>query len=118
MNFLKTWFNMPDKGPPDSHENHVSNGDASSSTSVTKPMPNYAGRWFALICSLTTLIVAIFYSTAPVPLSDSYALCARDDHSIYTVDELNSQTQCLVVSDSFIVDTGTLGKSILSGRSL
>lgn len=40
----------------------------------------------------------------------AYALCSRDGHSVYTVDAKNARTQCLVVHNSMIVDTGSLGK--------
>ena len=53
-------------------------------------------------------------------LSQPYALCSRDGDNIYTVDGLNSRTQCIVVHGAFIVDTGVIGKSSqsTSNRSL
>lgn len=41
---------------------------------------------------------------------ETYALCSRDGNHIYTVDAQNSKTQCIVVHESFIVDTGVLRK--------
>ena len=39
----------------------------------------------------------------------TYALCSHDPDGLYTVDVLNSVTQCMVVKDTFIADTGSLG---------
>lgn len=36
----------------------------------------------------------------------SYALCSRDGRNIYTVDDKNSQVQCLIVRGTDIVATG------------
>lgn len=40
--------------------------------------------------------------------SDTYAICSRKGDMVYTVDDKNTQTQCVVVSGSYIVDTGSL----------
>ncbi|RDB25349.1 putative amidohydrolase YtcJ [Hypsizygus marmoreus] len=39
---------------------------------------------------------------------NSYALCSKEGPKIYTVDANNSQTQCIVVQGSYIVDQGAL----------
>lgn len=45
---------------------------------------------------------------------DSYAICSRKPDMVYTVDDKNTQTQCVVVAGSYIVDTGSLGEFSLS----
>ncbi|KAF8891698.1 amidohydrolase family-domain-containing protein [Infundibulicybe gibba] len=41
-------------------------------------------------------------------LPKSYAVCSREGAKIYTVDQNNSQTECIVVHHKYIVDSGTL----------
>jgi hypothetical protein len=91
----------------------VANGGTHSSAPTTQPAPKFAGSWFTVLLSLGLSAMVALYASAPVALPSSYALCSRDENSIYTVDDLNTQTQCLVVSNSHIVDTGTLGNSNL-----
>ena len=38
----------------------------------------------------------------------TYALCAHDPDGLYTVDVSDSVTQCMVVKDTFLADTGSL----------
>ncbi|KAF8813640.1 hypothetical protein BYT27DRAFT_7083829 [Phlegmacium glaucopus] len=42
-------------------------------------------------------------------LPETYALCSKQSNGVYTVDQHNSQTQCIVVQGAYIVDTGSLG---------
>jgi hypothetical protein len=44
--------------------------------------------------------------------TDIHALCSPDGDRIYTVDGNNTSVQCVVVRDSHIVDTGSLGERL------
>ncbi|EKM80842.1 hypothetical protein AGABI1DRAFT_112574 [Agaricus bisporus var. burnettii JB137-S8] len=79
---------------------------------VTKAKSRFFGRFGALI-GLTSLWAAIRYSNwAPV---SSYALCSREGDFIYTVDQNNTNVQCVVVQGAHISHTGSL--SDLTGHS-
>lgn len=72
---------------------------------VTKAKSRLFGRFGALI-GLTSLWAAIRYSNwAPV---SSYALCSREGDFIYTVDQNNTNVQCVVVQGAHISHTGSL----------
>lgn len=43
-------------------------------------------------------------------LPETYALCSRQSNGVYTVDQHNSQTQCIVIQGAYIVETGSLGE--------
>jgi len=65
-----------------------------------------------LIYVLTTLLSIsglVFYNSRQTELPSSYALCSRDDYSIYTVDSLKPLVQCIVVQGSRITDYGSIG---------
>ena len=47
--------------------------------------------------------------TSPT-LPETYALCSRQRNGVYTVDQHNSQTQCIVIQGAYIVETGSLGE--------
>ena len=67
---------------------------------------------FALLVAALSLFLG-YYGAKKEPatsLPDVYALCSAQGDKVYTVDANNSQTQCIVVSGSRIVDTGTLGE--------
>jgi hypothetical protein len=91
---------------------------ASSEVSGLKqpPTSNKSGhRSFIILVGILALaIYAYLASRSSMALSESYALCSRDGNNIYTVDEKNSQTQCIVVHGSYIIDTGALRKSCAS----
>ena len=73
--------------------------------------PGYA-RWHALLCAFVLSVIFLVYRHVAMKdrsVSPTYAICSRDGSWIYTVDEANSRTQCLVVRGSYIVDTGTSG---------
>jgi hypothetical protein len=80
------------------------------------PTSNNSGRRsFLILVAILVLSIYTYFAFQPsTALSDSYALCSRDGNNIYTVDEKNSQTQCIVVHGSYIVDTGGLRKSCAS----
>ncbi|PPQ64997.1 hypothetical protein CVT26_015706 [Gymnopilus dilepis] len=68
--------------------------------------------WTALGLLVAALSLFIAYYGAVKEsvtfLPDVYALCSRQADKVYTVDGKNSQTQCIVVNGSRIVDTGPL----------
>lgn len=71
-----------------------------------------------LLLLLSALATSVFlYQTTSITTSGSYALCSREGQHIYTVDETNSRAQCVVVHDSHIVNTGSLGWSSCQSRS-
>ena len=90
---------------------HVGSSDVSGFKQP--PTSNKSGRrsFVILVGILVLIIYAYLASQSSTALSHSYALCSRDGNNIYTVDENNSQTQCIVVHGSYIVDTGALRKS-------
>ncbi|KAH7888360.1 amidohydrolase family-domain-containing protein, partial [Phlebopus sp. FC_14] len=63
--------------------------------------------YFFLVPLLLGLSSIIYFWSGPA-VPDIYAVCSRSGARVYTVDETNSVVQCLVVRDSFIVDTGSL----------
>jgi hypothetical protein len=73
--------------------------------------PKSSGRIYLLLSVVALAGFLFLFSRTPSALSDSYALCSRDGAKIYTVDETNSQTQCIVVQNSYIIDTGALRES-------
>ncbi|KAF8230148.1 hypothetical protein L208DRAFT_1438505 [Tricholoma matsutake] len=80
-----------------------------SEVSGLKQSPTSGNRSFVILFLILALsIYAYFASKSSKALSNSYALCSRDGNKIYTVDDMNTQTQCIVVHDSYIVDTGAL----------
>ncbi|TFK44572.1 amidohydrolase family-domain-containing protein [Crucibulum laeve] len=44
----------------------------------------------------------------PHPSDTTYAICSKEGNKIYTVDEHNTQQQCVVVHRGYIVETGSL----------
>ncbi|WWC87351.1 uncharacterized protein L201_002240 [Kwoniella dendrophila CBS 6074] len=56
----------------------------------------------------------IEYSLDGKPLPDNFAICSKEGQDIYTVpenkDEGLGKTQCVVVNDGVVVDTGSIGK--------
>ncbi|KAF8160976.1 amidohydrolase family-domain-containing protein [Crassisporium funariophilum] len=59
----------------------------------------------------TALALGYFFSTKlakSTTASETYALCSNQANKIYTVDVNNSQTQCIVVHGSYIIDTGSI----------
>jgi hypothetical protein len=62
-----------------------------------------------LALSLAASAVWFLSSKEPLPLPDSYAVCSHAGPRIYTVDDAVPMVQCLVVNQSFIVDSGSLG---------
>lgn len=73
--------------------------------------------WFSFarlgifVISLAASVACFLYSRKHLPLPNSYAICSRSGAHIYTVDEVVPKVQCLVIDESFIVDSGYLGMS-------
>ncbi|OAX36092.1 hypothetical protein K503DRAFT_695783 [Rhizopogon vinicolor AM-OR11-026] len=65
-------------------------------------------RLVILVLSLAASATWLLSSKEPSPLSDSYAVCSRSGARVYTVDEAVPNVQCLVVDESFIMDSGSL----------
>jgi len=64
----------------------------------------------ALFGSLAIALgIYVASKTRATTVPESYAICSKKGNKVYTVDDENSQTQCVVVSGAYIVDTGSLG---------
>lgn len=74
---------------------------------VTRTSANSRSTWSVLAAFLIALVVA-FYSSL---FSGDYALCSPS-HDIYTVDQQSPRVECIVVSGSRILDSGSQGKYI------
>lgn len=79
--------------------------DARPSRSTT----HWKWQIFFAVCSLG---LALFMALRPRPsvLPSSYALCSHRGSAIYTVDNDNARTECIVVKDSRIFDMGSRGR--------
>lgn len=87
-------------------------GSADSGPKLFPASNKSDSRFFIILAGILLLCVYAYLPSKPwTALSDSYVLCSRDGNKIYTVDENNSQTECIVVHGSYIVDTGALRKS-------
>lgn len=68
--------------------------------------------WGVCLAAAASVILAYLIATkritSPV-LPETYALCSREPNGVYTVDQFNSQTQCILIQGSYIVETGSLG---------
>lgn len=78
------------------------------------PPSRSSGRLYLLFTALIasgllylSTRTSFFFSS----LQSSYALCSPDGNHIYTVNEHNLRTQCIVVQKAHIADYGSLGKS-------
>jgi len=94
---------VPAKKPVEPSETQIKGTTARARSSIS-------GCWYAFTCAVTISAFVLLYKPPPIPSLRSYAICSRDGSWIYTLDELNPRTQCLVVRGSYIVDSGTLGK--------
>lgn len=66
-------------------------------------------RLLFIISTGLSLVYLAFFTRQQAPLPDAYALCSRDGQYIYTVDPVKPKVQCIVVQDSEIFDTGSIG---------
>jgi hypothetical protein len=96
------------KAPPKGKENF------SSPPPSNKPPAATVTRGIILVASLALSVIALlylrnFHSSSP---ATSYILCSPPGaRHIYTVDHDDSKAECMTVSEHFILDTGTHGKS-------
>jgi hypothetical protein len=66
--------------------------------------------YLAAASAILACLMGIRHISSSTP-SETYALCSRQPDGVYTVDQHNSRTQCIVVQDAYIVETGSLGES-------
>lgn len=95
--------------------------DDTPKTSPSKPRFEPSGSLAIVTCALCLSGLLFYAFRAPIPwlapwlapktLSGTYALCSHEVDKVYTVDENNSQTQCIVVHNGYIHDTGALRQS-------
>jgi hypothetical protein len=103
----------------DLRQRTVSTEKSSMSTEKQKTQDNgtsirarssISGYWHALLCIVSTCAFFLLFKSTPLAVSPtSYAVCSREGPRIYTLDDSNPLTQCLVVQGSHIADSGTLG---------
>jgi hypothetical protein len=68
--------------------------------------------WTVLLAAASAILaclMAIKHISSSI-LPETYALCSRQPGGVYTVDQHNSRTQCIVVQGAYIVETGSLGE--------
>ena len=66
-----------------------------------------------IVLGIVSLGLAGFIAMKPGSLTavhGAYALCSKEANKVYTVDGNNTQTQCIVVKNGYIVNTGSLRK--------
>jgi hypothetical protein len=67
--------------------------------------------YLAAASAIVACLMAINHSSSSTStLPETYALCSRRPDGVYTVDQHNFQTQCIVVQGPYIVETGSLSK--------
>jgi hypothetical protein len=92
----------------------VANGHAYGSVKCATPSGYSYVLQIIVLASLAFSALLLYYPMSPKSLSTSYALCSRDGLHIYTVDDENTRVQCLVVHKAHVVDTGSLGKDLIT----
>ena len=77
--------------------------------------------WAKVMLAVT--LVAAYYAALPFVWryfergdaeGTTYAVCTREADGVYTVDARNTATQCVVVKDEVVADTGSVGASALA----
>lgn len=96
--------------PPQRPEKAQEKGQNGMLRNELSKSPRFSKGHLASVLLAVTLIVYAYFQS-PEAVSSSYAICSKDGKRIYTVDAQNSQTQCIVIRGSFIVDTGLLRRS-------
>lgn len=99
-------------GAADNSVTKKQNGNQSCVEKILTPtLQHDPASWTKYLFVAIALAVLLLLASNPAEQrSDTYALCSEDGNQIYTVDEFNSQKQCIVVRDSLIVYTGSLRK--------
>jgi len=86
------------------------NNDTKSSSQA----PNTWWSWkLQFFLGMVSLVCALYMAMKPrgfALLPESYALCSKQTNKVYTVDDKDTQTQCIVVDGVHIVNTGSLGE--------
>lgn len=67
--------------------------------------------YLAAASAIVACLMAIKHSSSTNTLPEAYVLCSRRPDGVYTVDQHNSRTQCIVVQGTYIVETGSLSES-------
>lgn len=86
---------------------HDQNGGTANGTNSKTAFTTF--KLYAFI-SVLAFLAYIAYPRVSTPLPVTYALCSKEGDKIYTVDGNNSKTQCIIVQQSYIIDTGSLRK--------
>ena len=70
--------------------------------------------WAVYLAAASVIVACLMAikhtSSSTNALPETYALCSRRPDGVYTVDQHNSQTQCIVVQGAYIVETGSLSE--------
>ncbi|KDR67040.1 hypothetical protein GALMADRAFT_258710 [Galerina marginata CBS 339.88] len=94
---------------PSPKKDEQSNGPASpsstSKTPLTAPL-NWNSKIALVVIVLS--VVAYYTSWHDFNLPNTYALCSKEGKRIHTVDDHNTLVECILISDSNIVDSGDL----------
>lgn len=95
----------------DAYDSDTGTGRIDIQTRRVDPNPNQFAfpHRKALLIFLTGLLLASIFLKGSRDLPADYALCSKEG-KIYTVDESNPQTDCIVVRGNKIVDWGRVGK--------
>ena len=79
--------------------------------------PERQSSWAVYLAAASAIVACLMVvkhspsSTSTLP--ETYALCSRRPDGVYTVDQHNSQTQCIIVQGAYIVETGSLSEPYL-----
>ena len=91
------------------------NGDATQGSAPSASVPL---KRVVVFSALAISIFFWFYIQVPPASVNCYAVCSRSGARVYTVDDVNSTVQCLVIQDEFIVDIGSLGAFLCSDSGI
>ncbi|KAH9485282.1 Putative amidohydrolase YtcJ [Psilocybe cubensis] len=85
---------------------------AGNANDKDKQPPNKGsrGRW-ALLTGVLSIALGYYFASVSIKPSSTvnvHILCSKEGNKIYTVDDKNSQTQCVVFQGAYVVDTGSL----------
>lgn len=87
---------------------------SNNDTKLSSQAPNTWWSWkLQFFLGMVSLVCALYMAMKPrgfALLPESYALCSKQTNKVYTVDDKDTQTQCIVVDGVHIVNTGSLGE--------
>ncbi|KAI5898555.1 uncharacterized protein SCHCODRAFT_02612450 [Schizophyllum commune H4-8] len=111
-------FDTTPRPEVDVHSKAEEAGLVRKELSETTPLlPNARPRTNWAKVTLAVTLVAAYYASLPFiwryldrgdAEGTTYAVCTREADGVYTVDAQNTATQCVVVSDEVVADTGSL----------